>query len=420
MLLRFRARNHLSLRDAEEISLVASTLDDDPSGLIPCPAIGQNLLPAVVVYGANASGKSNLVNALWSMCADVRVSHRLGEPGGGIPRTPFLLDSTVKASPSLFEADFILDGIRHTYGYEASDTAFIAEWLYAYPKGRRQILFRRDGQNFEFGRTLKGRNTIVAEATRDNSLFLSAAAQMNHASLSAVAAFFNSLEHVKTEEADLALQFGVNEKVTDSRISRFIQNIGTGVCGISIGKRKPNYEDEILLRALGDKVDLKIKQKAADGTLELPTFQFSHLDRDGAPVLFQAQQESEGTRRLLFMLVAIFHALDNGTPVIIDELNAHLHTQACEAILALFCDPETNPKGAQLIATTHDTNLLRSPYLRRDQVWFAEKDREGATHLYPLTDIRTRKGDNIEKGYLQGRYGAIPYAGPISDLIKGR
>jgi AAA15 family ATPase/GTPase len=118
------------------------------------------------------------------------------------------------------------------------------------------------------------------------------------------------------------------------------------------------------------------------------------------------------------LLGLVFQALDEGAPFVIDELDASLHTQACEAVLALFSSPETNPRGAQLIATTHDTNLLRSRMLRRDQIWFTEKDGHGATHLYPLTDIRTRKEDNIEKGYLQGRFGAIPFSGSISDLVS--
>ena len=128
------------------------------------------------------------------------------------------------------------------------------------------------------------------------------------------------------------------------------------------------------------------------------------------------ERESAGTRRLLIVLDLAFRALDEGAPLFIDELNASLHTQAAEVVLNLFCSRETNPKGAQLIATTHDTNLLASSALRRDEVWFTEKDTEGATHLYPLTDIRTRKGDNIEKGYLQGRYGAVPFDDPISAL----
>jgi AAA15 family ATPase/GTPase len=119
------------------------------------------------------------------------------------------------------------------------------------------------------------------------------------------------------------------------------------------------------------------------------------------------------------MLGAIFRALDSGSPIVIDELDASLHTLACEAVLALFASPSTNPKGAQLIATTHDTNLLSSRHLRRDQVWFTEKGDDGATHVFPLTDIYTRKGDNIERGYLQGRFGAIPFAGSVRELLSG-
>jgi AAA15 family ATPase/GTPase len=128
-------------------------------------------------------------------------------------------------------------------------------------------------------------------------------------------------------------------------------------------------------------------------------------------------QEIDGTQRLLRLLVPLFKALDTGSAMVLDELDASLHTQACELVTALFSSPRTNPKKAQILATTHDTNLLRSAYLRRDQVWLAEKDAKGATHLYPLTDFRTRKGDKLARGYLQGRYGAIPFAGSPSDIL---
>ncbi len=129
-------------------------------------------------------------------------------------------------------------------------------------------------------------------------------------------------------------------------------------------------------------------------------------------------KESSGTIELIASLPTIFEALSSGKPHIIDEFGSRLHTRAAEMILSLFNNKETNPKGAQLIVATHDTNLLNAKALRRDQVWFTEKDEGGATHLYPLTDIETRKGDNLEKGYLQGRYGAIPFAGSISDFKK--
>ena len=138
---------------------------------------------------------------------------------------------------------------------------------------------------------------------------------------------------------------------------------------------------------------------------------------DGQSVFLKYSEESEGTRRLVDLLPAVYRALDVGSVLVVDELDASLHTRACELLLALFSSHVTNPKGAQMIATTHDTNLLHSSLLRRDQIWLTEKDHEGATHLYPLTDIRTRKTDNIARGYLQGRYGAIPFAGNVGDLL---
>jgi AAA15 family ATPase/GTPase len=156
--------------------------------------------------------------------------------------------------------------------------------------------------------------------------------------------------------------------------------------------------------------------------IELPSgalavLQIGHQGEDGEPIYFDLPQESEGTRRLIRLLLPVFKVLDAGTAMAVDELDASLHTQACELVIALFSSRQTNPKGAQLIATTHDTNLLRSSHLRRDQVWLTEKDSRGATHLYPLTDFRTRKGDNLARGYLQGRYGAIPFSGQPSDIL---
>ena len=144
--------------------------------------------------------------------------------------------------------------------------------------------------------------------------------------------------------------------------------------------------------------------------------ELAHRARDGNSVYFDLSLESAGTRRLLVVLGLAFRALDEGAPIFIDELSANLHTHASEAVLELFCSPETNPKGAQLVATTHDTNLMNSPALRRDQLWFTSKDTSGATQLNPLTDIRTRRGDNFEKGYLQGRFGAVPFDNPDSIL----
>ena len=164
----------------------------------------------------------------------------------------------------------------------------------------------------------------------------------------------------------------------------------------------------------------KAMKQPADMELEdaetVTTIELAHRGQGDREVYLELEKESAGTRRLLVLLRLAFQALDEGAPLFVDELDASLHTQACEAVLRLFCSRETNPRGAQLIATTHTTGLMRSSVLRRDQIWFTQKARDGATELYPLTDIRTRKGDNFESGYLQGRYGAVPFDDPLTAL----
>lgn len=414
MLLRFSAANHLSLKEPQELSLTASSLKDAESGLIEWAASPDGrVLPAVVIYGANASGKSNVVAAFRFMRQAVLASHRRGEPGGGVRRTPFALDPACEKLSTSFLVDFVVEGVRYHYGFEASNEAFTAEWLYAFPHGRRQMLFERDGGSFEFGRSLRGRNRIIADLTRPNSLFLSAARQNDHEDLSNVSDFFRTLRVMGITTEIPAWP----RREIDSRIVTFLEKIGTGIIGSR--PRKIEVPPEIQAMQLEIATVTRKFDTSIGGDLsETVVIELGHQGSTGEPIYFQLQRESAGTRRLLGLLDRAFRVLDEGTLLVIDELDASLHTQACEAVLALFCSRTTNPKGAQLIATTHDTNLLRSTLLRRDQIWFSEKDPEGATHLYPLTDIRTRKGDNLEKGYLQGRYGAIPFAGSVSDFIN--
>jgi len=401
---------------------VASSLKDAEASLIDCAAApGRRVLPAAVIYGANASGKSNVISALRTMRSAVLHSHVRGEPGGGVPRMPFALDRKCSTAPSIFDADFVVEGVRYHYGYEASDDEFVSEWLYSFPSGRRKTLFERKNNQFDFGRGLKGRNKIISELTRPNSLFLSAAAQSGHESLSKVSGFFRSLR----SDSEISIPGGLasvrlaNDDV-DRRAIEFLGRIGTGVADYRKNESEIPEQAMAIQKAISSAVEEVTKeplpfQMPIDG--KIVSIELAHRGSDGEIVFFDLDRESAGTRRLLMLLGPVFRALDEGAPLLIDELDASLHTKACEAVLALFSSPVTNPKGAQLIATTHDTNLLRSRLLRRDQIWFTEKDAGGETHLYPLTDIRTRKDDNIEKGYLQGRYGAIPFSGPIFDFV---
>ena len=424
MLLQFRVANHLSIKETQALSLVASSLKDVENGLIASAAVpGGRLLPAAIIYGANASGKSNFMDAVSFMRLAVLSSHSRGGPGTPIPRKPYALDPACAEKPSIFEMDFLVGGVRYQYGFEVLDREFRTEWLYSFPSNRRQILFERGlGNEFKFGRALKGRNRVIADLTRPNSLFISAAAQNDHEQLTKLVEFFQRLFCLTT--IFVPTDAGLEDEEMDDRVIHFLDKIGTGV--VAFRTSEEQMSERVKSMAQDFSAVIRRYLKGVEGMLEQKLdekrrrLELGHPGRDGETVFFNLAQESAGTRRLLPLLLRAFRALDTGAPLLIDELDASLHTHACEAVLALFSSEGTNPNGAQLVATTHDTNLLRSPLLRRDQVWFTEKDAEGATQLYPLSDIRTRTGDNLEKGYLQGRYGGIPSAQLLFDLETAR
>ncbi|MDE0154152.1 MAG: ATP-binding protein [Gammaproteobacteria bacterium] len=413
MLLRFAVANHLSIREKQELSFAASSLRDRSDGLIDCKAVPSgSVLPAIVIYGANASGKSNLVNAIAAMRKMVLRSHTHGEPGGGVPRDAFKLDSTCSQTPSKFEIDFVIDEVRYHYGFETTDEVFVVEWLYAFPGAHRRRMFERDNSEFNFGRWLKGQNNNIAKLTRPNSLFLSAAAQNGHEQLSKIYEYFRSVRTTSIQDGAASARFTRDDP--DKRVIDFLTLINTGVIGYR--KREhdmPEFQEvirEVLasVKASFNKVSdaaIKIEPAKHDRHVEI---ELAHRGQQGEPFYLGLESESAGTRRLLTVLGLAYQALDKGALLCIDEVDTSLHTYASEAVVKLFCRPDINRNGAQLIATTHDTNLMNSSALRRDQLWFIEKTPEGATELYPLTDIRTRKGDNIELGYLQGRFGALP------------
>ena len=403
MLLRFVVSNHLSIRDRQELSLVASSLSDPEDGLIECTSSPTGfVLPAVVIYGANASGKSNLVDALETMRRMVLLSHSAGKPDGGVlGRQHFRLDGACAAAPSQFEVDFVLDDVRHHYGFKATGKAFVGEWLLDYPCGRPRTLFERDGGEFRFGRGLKGRNRLIADLTRENSLFLSAAAQHGHEKLTSVFSYFLNINGVRERaiSGQIASDILPDEKL-DPQVLNFLGKADTGVVDYRLRTEELTESDRERMS--------KLSQLGVEIPLGRQSFiELAHRGSEG-DVYLEMENESAGTRRLLVILPWLFEVLDSGALLVVDELDASLHTQASQAMLEFFCSRCTNRAGAQLIATVHDTNLLVTPPLRRDQVWFTEKAADGATKTYPLSDIRTRKGDNLERGYLQQRYGAAP------------
>lgn len=424
MLLRFSARNYLSIAGTEEISLVASSLKGPACSLRPIPGTDLSVLPSAVIYGANASGKTNILKAFSFLRNRVLNSHAHGNPEGGVPRMPFRLDPVREKEPTSCEVEFVIDNVRMQYGFECDDKVFTAEWLYSYPEGKRRRLFEREGNNVTFGSHFKGPKKIFVDLMRPNSLFISTATQNDHEELSRIVAFFRKARFsMNVSVAKELINNAFKKDQVDQRTINFLKSIGTGITGfrqneIEIPEQIRNMSKEFVAVArkhLGETA--VVEEDPSDRSTDV-ALEFSHAGVSGEACYFGLERESSGTRRLVLMMNTVFKALDEGHLVLIDELDASLHTFAASRIIELFQNPSINKNGAQMIATTHDTNLLNISKFRRDQIWFCEKDDVGASHLFPLSDIKSRPSDNFEQGYLDGRYGAIPFSGDLASIFE--
>lgn len=403
MLIRFRVSNFRSLRDEQELSMVAA-FREGRDDLVSLESLDADLLRVAGIYGANAAGKSNVLDAFKFMRDAVSESHRAWPPEGPIPREPFLLDPRCTEESSSFEADFLFDGVRFQYGFKLDSEKILEEWLYSYPNRRRQVWFTRDAnaaEPFTFGRQLKGRNRTIESLTRANSLFLSAAAGNAHEALLDVYSWFSS-NLVFGSPSRQGYWTLSTVRMLESKPHEVIEFLRAADLGINNIELREN--------PLGDRKARRLENNWAEGANRV--LEFQHQTK-GDPVSLALSEESRGTQAWFSLAGPVLGILDRGGVLCIDELDSSLHPLLAFELIRLFLDPKRNPKNAQLIFNTHDTNLLGSPsetpLLHRDQIWFVEKDDEGATHLYPLTDFKPRKFENLERGYLQGRYGAIPF-----------
>lgn len=437
MLLRFRVANHGSLREEQELSLIALDHHDDLA-VRAVPGGNEQVLPVAGVFGPNASGKSNLMGAIGFVGYAVRESHQAWLPGAAIPRRPFLLDAESREHPSSFAVDFVLDGVRYEYGFECDDTRITEEWLNSYPERRRRALFSRSGQDIKFGPSLSGRRQLIAEVIRPNSLYLSAAAANNHPQLTPVYRWFRANFRVVMEnnsEGRLAETLDVLEHDEPAKLLDLLRYADLGVTDIRVSRRKIDKADADRLTAVLHGFDEVIRRIAPEtpiytaelpGGVELrPEIRIVHRT-DGNETMLPLEEESSGTQTWLTLIGPVLKSLRAGRLLVIDELDARLHPLLAGHLIKLFQDPATNPAGAQLVFNTHDTTLLgpgAPARLRRDQVWLTDKSpTTGATELFPLTRYRVREGlDNVERGYLHGRYGAVPYFDEdlVSSLVTG-
>lgn len=412
MLIEFRVKNFRSLRDEQVLSLVASkdkTLHDThtlSTGLKAAP----HLLRSAVVYGANASGKSNLIKALHYMRAVVMESATVIQPGQTYAVQPFRLDDASASQPTEFEVTFLLDGVRYQYGFAMTPQRIVREHLLVYKAFKPQRWFERrfdadSGRDvYEFGPGLRGAKQVWEGATRPNALFLSMAVQLNSEALRPVFDWFAGHLVIFNEQSPLSPQFSVQMlKQDDGRrqICEFLTAADISIADIEVVTRKVPGQT-VHIDPVAGMTEIRTEE------VEEHQLRFSHVTAKGHAV-FDVMDESSGTRNLLCLAGPVLDILRKGLTLVIDELDTSLHTLLVRELVRLFHRPEVNTGGAQLIFTTHDTALLDAYGLfRRDQVWFVEKDAEQASTLVALTEFSPRKNEALERGYLQGRYGGVP------------
>ena len=428
MLIEFSVGNFRSFRETVTLSMVAAKLtakykELDENNVFEV-AGAPRLLTSTAVYGANASGKSNLVAAMVFMREFVLNSQKETQPTGAIGVERFRLSAETLGEPSHFEMVFVVDGKRYRYGFEVTSERVEAEWLFYVPTSKEARLFERKGDRISLGEGFR-EGKEIGERTRPNALFLSVVAQFNGPIAQSVTQWFRKLS-VASGLQDIGMRVYTMRSFVDGThrddIRELIRRLDLGIEDVVVEKVTapdrdlPENMPEELRSAMAALVSLPGREHYTVRTVHA-------RPGNGAPQTAQEvfdldNQESEGTRKLFAMAGPLVSALKAGQVLVVDELDARLHPLMTREIISLFNSKVTNPNHAQLIFTTQDSNLLDNQLLRRDQIWFTEKDRQGATRLYSLAEFRVRNDESYERNYIQGRYGAIPFLGDLRQIME--
>jgi len=415
MLLEFRVGNFRSIRDVQTLSLVASSDKEHSDTHLEATGIptSPNSVKSAVIYGANASGKTSLLMALDYMRTVVAQSATFIQPGQTYNVQRFKLDNSYEGKPSSFEITFLHDGLRYEYAFQMTQARFLSEYLFVYKTARPTLIFSRefDGSKdiYEFGTYLTGPKKLWEESTRNNALFLSTAAQLNSELLSPIFKWLTFNVVFLPAQAMISTDFSTALLTTEKgkeKVQTFMAAADISIDEISTAQRKGvhvQFNPTVAPHTIQEEREFKVPV-------------FKHTAPKGSAT-FELTDESTGTQRLFSLAAPVLDVLRDGRILLVDELDASLHPLLVRQLIAMFHNNQINQKNAQLIFTTHDTTLLDQSIFRRDQVWFTEKDADQATNLYPLTDFSPRKNEAIEKGYLMGRYGAVPFFHELPSLL---
>lgn len=402
MLIQFSVGNFLSFKEQSTLSLVASALKDiqilSEDVIFNIGETDLALLKSATIYGANASGKSNFIKALDFFKWYVINSSKDIQAGERVNVESFRLSSSTVEEPSYFEAIFCNAEYQYRYGFETDENMVHSEWLYqkANKKRAKEVeLFYRDEDGFNIhSKFIIGKELINKQMVRTNALLLSVAAQFNDVVAVEIVKWLN----------DTTIISGSNEKNIWDLAAIRLDDL----------KMKQRIVDFSRYADLG----IENIEKVNNAIISMHT-QYDDEGNEVKLINFPFKKnESEGTIKYFSLAYPIIDALDNGKRLIIDEFDSKMHPLLTCRIIALFNSKKTNPKNAQLIFTTHDTNLLSASIFRRDQIWFTQKDRFGATELYSLAEYKVRNDASFEKDYLSGKYGAIPIMGDLTRLFN--
>lgn len=420
MLLQFSVNNYRSIKDTVTFSMACGAKDNDNFFSIR----KYDLLNSAVIYGANASGKSNLLRAMAFMGRLVLNKTKVIQSTDVLPHDPFRLNTTTKDASSSFEMVFFIDEIKYRYGFELDNTTVYSEWLHADEKGKEAKLFYRDDeeehyvnpQKFKEGFAFFDSTTSKIKISK-NQLFIWKCDQNDGEISKSILNWFSRFNLIDGLNHDGYINYTMRKMEDEEFKNEIISLVKTADIGV---ENIVLQEDEVpsdVIEKMPLPQDLK-EELLKDGGLKsinINTYHtvFDENDNAIAQEVFELdQEESLGTRKFFKMSAPILNTLKEGKILMIDELDASLHPMLTRHLISLFHDKNINTENAQLIFATHDTNLLKPQIFRRDQIWFSEKDKYGATNLYALSQLKNvRKTEDFECQYIQGKYGAIPYLG---------
>lgn len=429
MLIQFSLENFLSFKDNASLSMVAGKRKSKNKSLDQGATFelnkDLNLLKCAVLYGANASGKSNLISALRFVKSFILNSSKESRVDEPIATSPFKLQTRLDARPSGFQVIFAVGKTIFQYDFSVDQNRVHAESLLSVKDGKEVELFTRTMNDISLHKSFK-EGKLLAEKTRPNALFLSVCANFNGEISNLISQWFSSLTIISGIRDEVSLErtrtlLGTEK---EAQISRLLNEFDLGMERIALS----DLSETALRRANAPKGNAslleameKFEEKVGLSSRRAINTYHKVFDEQGelhGEIPFLLSNESEGSQKMIALSGPLVEALENARVIVIDELDARLHPIISKQIIEIFNSGTVNQKNAQLIAATHDTNLLDKDLLRRDQIWFTEKNRYGASHLFSLTEYRVRNDASFEKDYILGKYGAIPLLGNISEVFE--